>query len=102
MQDGLKTMDDQRIKEIRNAAAKASPAPWKWAYDIVEEPTDDPELLNLGIGTSLAGFKHIQLKSGNKHRFWIELTDTGVAGDLVFDFDFIIGARVGAGASRGG
>ena len=58
MQDGLKTMDDQRIKEIRNAAAKASPAPWKWAYDIVEEPTDDPELLNLGIGTSLAGFEH--------------------------------------------
>ncbi|MDB5292394.1 MAG: hypothetical protein JWL69_3635 [Phycisphaerales bacterium] len=86
-------LNDKRLQEIRDTCQKASRGPWDWGYESVEEPTDDPELLASGIDTIPAGFKHIQLKANGQHRFWIELTDTQLAGDVVFDFDFIVGAR---------
>ena len=86
-------ISDERLDEIRQASQKASRAPWEWGYDQVEEPTDDPDLNAIGIDTVPSAFKNIQLKAGGEHRFWIELTDTRVGGDVVFDFDFIAGAR---------
>jgi hypothetical protein len=81
-----------RLDEIRECCTKASPGPWEWRYTQGEEPTDDPELSEMGIG-SLPTYDHIQLVANGRHRFWIEMTDTGIGGDCVFDFDFIIGAR---------
>ena len=86
-------ISDERLDEIRQACQKASCAPWEWGYDQVEEPTDDPDLNAMGIDTIPTAFKNIQLKAGGEHRFWIELTDTKVGGNVVFDFDLIVGAR---------
>lgn len=84
---------DERLNEIREACQTASRAPWAWGYDHVDESTDDPGLNARGIDTIPTSFKNIQLKAGGEHRFWIALTDTKVGGDVVFDFDFIVGAR---------
>lgn len=86
-------MTEMRLAEILDTMNKASPAPWDWAYSQGEAPTDDPELLKIGIDTLPTAPCNIQLRANGHHRFWIELTDTNIAGDVVFDFDFIKGAR---------
>jgi hypothetical protein len=86
-------LSDERLAEIRNTVSKASPAPWEWSNTIVEEPTNDPTLLSMGIQTEPAGFENMQLVANGNHRFWVELTDTQIAGDVVFDLDFIQEAR---------
>jgi len=81
------------LSEIRDTLKRISPSPWQWAYVQGEEPADDPQLLQLGIDTLPTEAHHIQLRANGQHRFWVELTDTRIAGDVVFDFDFIIGSR---------
>jgi hypothetical protein len=87
-------LSDKRLSEIRELVSKASPAPWNWAYAQGEVPTDEPELLKLGIDTISNAPCNIQLQANGHHRFWIELTDTKITGDVVFDLDFIKEARV--------
>lgn len=86
-------LSDERLKAIRESCRKASPIPWEWGHEHVEESTDDPELNAMGIHTIPTAFKNIQLKADGEHCFWVELTDTKVGGDVVFDLDFISGAR---------
>jgi len=86
-------LTNERLAEIRTALSKASPPPWDWAYSQGEVATEDPELLKLGIDTVPTMPCNIQLRANGNHRFWVELTDTRIAGDLVFDLDFILGAR---------
>ena len=86
-------LSEERLIKIKETVSKASPSPWTWGYTYGEEETDDPDIRKLGINTIPTGFRNIQLKSNNKHRFWVELTDTQLAGDVVFDFDFIIESR---------
>jgi hypothetical protein len=84
-------IDESRLKEIEECCAAATPGPWEWRYSQTEEPIDQPELLAMGIKT-LPGYRNIQLVANGKHRFWVVLTDTGVA-DCVRDFDLIKNAR---------
>ena len=86
-------LSDKRLAEIREAIHKASPAPWDYAYSQGDSATEDPMLLKIGIDTVPTMPSHIQLRADGNHRFWIELTDTKIAGDVVFDLDFIQGAR---------
>ena len=86
-------LSEERLKEIKETIAKASPAPWSWGYTFGEEETDDPDLNRLGFKTIPTGPRNIQLKADGNHRFWVELTDTQLVGDVVFDFDFIREAR---------
>jgi hypothetical protein len=86
-------LSEQRLAQIHDALGKVSPAPWDWGYKQNEVPTDGPELRECGIDTLPSAPHHIQLRANGRHRFWVELTDTSVAGDVVFDFDFIICAR---------
>lgn len=86
-------LSEVRVAEIREACDKASPRPRQWSCDVAEEPVDDPKLKAQGIQTIPAAFKHIQLKGRGTHRFWVQVTDTQVGRDVVFDFDFVVGAR---------
>jgi len=86
-------LSEEFLKDIKETIAKTSPAPWSWGYTFGEEETDDPDIKRLGIMTIPTGPQNIQLKADGHHRFWVELTDTQLAGDVVFDFDFIIEAR---------
>ena len=86
-------LSDERLAEIRATLSKVSGAPWDWAYAHGEVPTADPALLKLGIDTKPTGPRNIQLRANGNHRFWVELTDTNIPGDLVFDLDFIKSAR---------
>ena len=86
-------LNDERLAEIRATLSKVSAAPWDWAYTQDEVPTNDPAILKLGIDTIPTEPRNIQLRANGNHRFWVELTDTNIAGDIVFDFDFIKGAR---------
>lgn len=86
-------LSEEILKDFKETIAKASSAPWSWGYTFGEEETDDPDINRLGIMTIPTGPRNIQLKADGHHRFWVELTDTQLAGDVVFDFDFIIEAR---------
>ena len=86
-------LDDKLLEEIRETCEKASPGPWEWGYDCVIENVDDPEDPEVEWEGFPVGYRNIQLKANGEHRFWVEMTDTQVGGDLVFDFDFIRGAR---------
>ena len=86
-------LSEEFLKDIKETVAQASPAPWSWGYTFGEKETDDPDINRLKIMTTPTGPRNIQLKADGHHRFWVELTDTQFAGDVVFDFDFIIEAR---------
>ncbi len=86
-------LSDERLAEIRITLSKVSEGPWDWAYAQGEVSTDDPAFQKLRIDTKPTEHRNIQLRANGNHRFWVELTDTKIAGDLVFDFDFIKGAR---------
>ena len=86
-------LSDERLARIRDTVSKASPAPWDWAYAQGEMPTEDPAILELGIKTVPTKPRNVQLRANGTHRFWVEFTDTQIAGDVVFDLDFIREAR---------
>ena len=73
--------------------SRTSRSPWTWGYTYDEKETNEPDIRKLGIKKVPTAPVNIQLKSNGEHRFWVELTDTQLAGDIVFDFDFIIEAR---------
>ena len=85
-------LNEELYTKIKKAMSEVSSSPWTWRYSQGEEPTDIPELLKLGIDTIPTTPRNIQLMANGKHRFWVELTDTKLP-DVVFDFDFIVGAR---------
>ena len=86
-------LSEERLQKFKETISKTSSAPWTWGYTLGEVETDDPDFKKLGIDTIPTGPRNIQLKSDGEHRFWVELTDTQLAGDVVFDFDFIIESR---------
>lgn len=86
-------LSKSRLAEIKQRLEKASAGPWEWKYQFDEEVTQDPDLVAEGIHTLPGPPHHIQLVANGQHRFWIELTDTRIAGDLVFDLDLIVAAH---------
>ena len=86
-------LSEEKLQKFKQTIAKSSPCPWTWGYTFGEVETDDPDIRKLGISTIPTGPRNIQLKSKGEHRFWIELTDTQLGGDVIFDFDFIVESR---------